>query len=212
METSMSYWHILQAFVFFSLTGKKVPPKNVTSTSKKRAAQNFGRSGRKGKANPATVTLANYFKMKAKSDHLQFGGLSPSEKPDGKKTGSPSPGSDQTVPQNRKIATSLILFEEVNHLATPHCKTYNLMDMRPHITHVWSGFGLGWSSRNCLLPQVDVIFDDDVGFLAAIKTVMTTTKRPVILTTNGKRTHCVIWNRIDLRTSCDAKFKKKCLP
>ncbi|KAJ8363504.1 hypothetical protein SKAU_G00123350 [Synaphobranchus kaupii] len=35
-----------------------------------------------------------------------------------------------------------------------------------------------------LFEEVDVIFDDDSGFLAAIKTFMTTTKRPVILTTN----------------------------
>ncbi|GAA6232351.1 ATPase family AAA domain-containing protein 5-like [Lates japonicus] len=126
-----------------TVPGKALPPKNVISTSKKRAARNFGRCSRKGKANPATVTLANFFKMKAKADHLQSGGLSPSDKPDSKKLGNPSPGCDQTVPQNKKTATSLILFEEV-----------------------------------------DVIFDDDVGFLAAIKTFMTTTKRPVILTTN----------------------------
>lgn len=47
--------------------------------------------------------------------------------------------------QNKKLATSLILFEEV-----------------------------------------DVIFEDDAGFLSAIKTFMTTTKRPVILTTSGE--------------------------
>ncbi|XP_068607115.1 ATPase family AAA domain-containing protein 5b [Brachionichthys hirsutus] len=35
-----------------------------------------------------------------------------------------------------------------------------------------------------LFEEVDVIFDDDVGFLAAIKTFMTSTKRPVVLTTN----------------------------
>ncbi|XP_034045305.1 ATPase family AAA domain-containing protein 5 [Thalassophryne amazonica] len=35
-----------------------------------------------------------------------------------------------------------------------------------------------------LFEEVDVIFDDDAGFLAAIKTFMTTTKRPVILTTS----------------------------
>ncbi|XP_066469632.1 ATPase family AAA domain-containing protein 5 isoform X2 [Tiliqua scincoides] len=35
-----------------------------------------------------------------------------------------------------------------------------------------------------LFEEVDVIFDEDVGFLNAIKTFMTTTKRPVILTTN----------------------------
>ncbi|XP_040891121.1 ATPase family AAA domain-containing protein 5b [Toxotes jaculatrix] len=126
-----------------TIPGKPVPPKNVISTSKKRAMLNIGRSSRKGKANPATVTLANYFKMKAKADHLHFRGLSPSEKPDSKKSGNPSPGCDQIVTQRKKTATSLILFEEV-----------------------------------------DVIFDDDVGFLAAIKAFMTTTKRPVILTTN----------------------------
>uniref|UniRef100_UPI003AAECB60 ATPase family AAA domain-containing protein 5 isoform X2 n=1 Tax=Centroberyx gerrardi TaxID=166262 RepID=UPI003AAECB60 len=35
-----------------------------------------------------------------------------------------------------------------------------------------------------LFEEVDVIFDDDSGFLAAIKTFMMTTKRPVILTTS----------------------------
>ncbi|TKS67993.1 ATPase family AAA domain-containing protein 5 [Collichthys lucidus] len=108
-----------------------LPGQTVTATSKKRAAQNFGR---KGKARPATVTLANYFKTKAKADQFHFGAPSPSEKPDGKTW--------SRTPQSRKT-TSLILFEEV-----------------------------------------DVIFDEDVGFLAAIKTFMTTTKRPVVLTTN----------------------------
>ncbi|XP_070827795.1 ATPase family AAA domain-containing protein 5b isoform X2 [Chaetodon trifascialis] len=126
-----------------TLPGKTVPLKNVTSTSKMRAAQNFGCSRRKGKANPASVTLANYFKMKAKADHLHSGGLLPSAKPDSKTSCSPSPGCDKSEPQNKKTATSLILFEEV-----------------------------------------DVIFDDDVGFLAAIKAFMTTTKRPIVLTTN----------------------------
>ncbi|XP_077380655.1 ATPase family AAA domain-containing protein 5b [Festucalex cinctus] len=35
-----------------------------------------------------------------------------------------------------------------------------------------------------LFEEVDVTFEDDVGFLAAIKTFMTTTKRPLVLTTN----------------------------
>ncbi|KAK7929949.1 hypothetical protein WMY93_006344 [Mugilogobius chulae] len=35
-----------------------------------------------------------------------------------------------------------------------------------------------------LFEEVDIVFKDDVGFLAAIKTLMRTTKRPVILTTN----------------------------
>lgn len=37
-----------------------------------------------------------------------------------------------------------------------------------------------------LFEEVDVIFDDDSGFLSAVKTFMTTTKRPVILTTSGE--------------------------
>uniref|UniRef100_A0A668AZS6 ATPase family AAA domain containing 5b n=1 Tax=Myripristis murdjan TaxID=586833 RepID=A0A668AZS6_9TELE len=116
--------------------------KNVTCTSKKGSGQISGRSGRKRKSNPATITLANFFKMKAKADNLLLGGLS-SEKPDREKIHNAAPDSGETVSQSKKTATSLILFEEV-----------------------------------------DVIFDDDVGFLAAIKTFMTTTKRPVILTTN----------------------------
>ncbi|XP_038873771.1 ATPase family AAA domain-containing protein 5-like isoform X3 [Salvelinus namaycush] len=40
------------------------------------------------------------------------------------------------------------------------------------------------STSLILFEEVDVVFDDDVGFLTAIKTFMTTTKRPVILTTS----------------------------
>ncbi|KAM9856967.1 ATPase family AAA domain-containing protein 5b [Aulostomus maculatus] len=123
--------------------GKSVAPRNVISSSKKRPARKLCRFGEKGKGNPATVTLANYFKMKATADHFHLGGQSPSEKPDGMKSGNLTSKSDQTVWQNKKTSTSLILFEEV-----------------------------------------DVIFADDVGFLAAVKTFMATTKRPVVLTTN----------------------------
>lgn len=55
-----------------------------------------------------------------------------------------------------------------------------------------------------LFPQVDVIFDNDVGFLSAIKTFMATTKRPVVLTTNGKHTHSrVVLSRKDLKSNPD---------
>ncbi|XP_076121185.1 ATPase family AAA domain-containing protein 5 isoform X1 [Alosa pseudoharengus] len=47
-----------------------------------------------------------------------------------------------------------------------------------------------------LFEEVDVIFDDDTGFLAAIKTFMATTKRPVILTTSDP----------NFRTSFDGYF------
>uniref|UniRef100_UPI00358F2F26 ATPase family AAA domain-containing protein 5-like n=1 Tax=Myxine glutinosa TaxID=7769 RepID=UPI00358F2F26 len=38
-----------------------------------------------------------------------------------------------------------------------------------------------------LFEEVDVIFDDDIGFLSAIKTFMATTKRPIVLTTNDPK-------------------------
>nr|WKN12654.1 Atad5b [Cryptopsaras couesii] len=117
--------------------------KNVTSTSKRRVPQNSGRSGRKGKARAATVSLASYFTMRAKAAHSHAGGPPPSVKPGSKTSGSYPPGSNKAVTRSRQTATSLILFEEV-----------------------------------------DVIFDVDFGFLAAIKTFMTSTKRPVVLTTN----------------------------
>lgn len=82
-----------------------------------------------------------------------------------------SPSSDPAVPHNKTTATSLILFEEVNCLCAA----------------CGSGFGVAQSAAS-LLQQVDVVFDDDVGFLAAIKTFMRTTKRPVVLTSNGKHT------------------------
>lgn len=95
-------------FVFFYSTGKTMHPKNVSSTSKKRAARRFGCSGRKRKPNQTAVTLVNFFKVKAKADRLYSVGLLPSEKPDNKTS-----DSDQTVSQNKTTATSLILFEEV---------------------------------------------------------------------------------------------------
>ncbi|KAI5613770.1 ATPase family, AAA domain containing 5b isoform X1 [Silurus asotus] len=39
-----------------------------------------------------------------------------------------------------------------------------------------------------LFEEVDIVFEEDVGFFAAIKTLMSTTKRPIILTTNAQPT------------------------
>ncbi|XP_037328759.2 ATPase family AAA domain-containing protein 5b isoform X2 [Pungitius pungitius] len=126
-----------------TLPGKTVRPNIAASTSRNRAAKKSGRSGRSGKTSAPAATLADHFKKKARADRAHFGGPLASEKTDGEKSDDPQPGRGRTVPKNRKTATSLILFEEV-----------------------------------------DVVFDDDVGFLAAIKTFMTTTKRPVVLTTS----------------------------
>ncbi|NXX87157.1 ATAD5 protein, partial [Urocolius indicus] len=97
-------------------------------------------------------TLANYFKISSK--HKSNDGAAPAqEKYKGSAQNSSEEKKDAQIKSvnkeveggepNRKSATSLILFEEV-----------------------------------------DIIFDEDAGFLSAIKTFMATAKRPVILTTN----------------------------
>ncbi|NXO37854.1 ATAD5 protein, partial [Locustella ochotensis] len=96
-------------------------------------------------------TLANYFKISAKRKGTD-GEATSEEKNGGNIQHSLEVKKDAQIKSiskegggehNRKSATSLILFEEV-----------------------------------------DIIFDEDAGFLSAIKTFMATAKRPVILTTN----------------------------
>ncbi|NXW57869.1 ATAD5 protein, partial [Eurystomus gularis] len=97
-------------------------------------------------------TLANYFKIPSKRKGNDGAATSP-EKNKGNTQNSRGEKKDAQVTSvnkeveggehNRKSATSLILFEEV-----------------------------------------DIIFDEDAGFLSAIKTFMATAKRPVVLTTN----------------------------
>ncbi|KGL89360.1 ATPase family AAA domain-containing protein 5, partial [Charadrius vociferus] len=97
-------------------------------------------------------TLANYFKISSKRKGND-GAVTSQEKNKGNTQNSREEKKDARIKSinkeleggenNRKSATSLILFEEV-----------------------------------------DIIFDEDAGFLSAIKTFMATAKRPVILTTN----------------------------
>ncbi|NWW79083.1 ATAD5 protein, partial [Climacteris rufus] len=96
-------------------------------------------------------TLANYFKISSKQKGND-GEATSEEKNRGNTQNSLEEKKDAQIKSinkeeggehNRKSATSLILFEEV-----------------------------------------DIIFDEDAGFLSAIKTFMATAKRPVILTTN----------------------------
>ncbi|KAM8945735.1 ATPase family AAA domain-containing protein 5 [Pelodytes ibericus] len=122
-------------------------PKTVVSSPRKPPISPRGVGLRKGLA---PKSLANFFKPPQKQKNEEC--LKIQEVPnkslirmkDGEsketKTQVPATGSDES---QRKTATSLILFEEV-----------------------------------------DVIFDEDLGFLSAIKTFMATTKRPVILTTS----------------------------
>ncbi|NXU84027.1 ATAD5 protein, partial [Xiphorhynchus elegans] len=103
------------------------------------------------KRNLTPKTLANYFKISSKRKGND-GEVTAEEKGRGNTQNSVEEKKDAQIKplnkeeggeHNRKSATSLILFEEV-----------------------------------------DIIFDEDAGFLSAIKTFMATAKRPVILTTN----------------------------
>ncbi|XP_051888910.1 ATPase family AAA domain-containing protein 5 isoform X2 [Pristis pectinata] len=150
---------------FFS-GSKSLPAQTARSPKKANSPRNVVTSPRKAPLSPkkrgskktlAPMFLANFFKVPLKSNKNEE-----SEKADSQMSVKPQTCKAQkNAPQvsevskihtgseskdleecNRKSATSLILFEEV-----------------------------------------DVIFDDDAGFLNAIKTFMATAKRPVILTT-----------------------------
>ncbi|KAM4661939.1 ATPase family AAA domain-containing protein 5 [Discoglossus pictus] len=128
-------------------------PRNVSSPRKPPSSPR-GPGLKKGLA---PKSLANFFKVQPKQKNLVKSKIQDVPKAaneivtehkgtenKGTKNKIPIPESGQACDESqRKTATSLILFEEV-----------------------------------------DVIFDDDSGFLAAIKTFMATTKRPVVLTTN----------------------------
>ncbi|XP_061471329.1 ATPase family AAA domain-containing protein 5 isoform X2 [Rhineura floridana] len=67
--------------------------------------------------------------------------------------------------------------------------TENVPREKVQVKSITRGTGEEESSKKrvtslILFEEVDVIFEEDVGFLNAVKTLMTTTKRPVILTTN----------------------------
>ncbi|OPJ88557.1 ATPase family AAA domain-containing protein 5 [Patagioenas fasciata monilis] len=127
---------------------KMYSPKKVISPRKPPLSPKGG--GLKRSLPPKT--LANYFKISSKHKDND-GTVTSQEKNKGNTQDSREEKKDAQIKSinkeveggehNRKSATSLILFEEV-----------------------------------------DIIFDEDAGFLSAIKTFMATAKRPVVLTTN----------------------------
>ncbi|NWQ78802.1 ATAD5 protein, partial [Columbina picui] len=127
---------------------KMYSPKKVISPRKPPLSPKGG--GLKRSLPPKT--LANYFKISSKRKDND-GTVTSQEKNKGNTQDSREEKKDAPIKSinkeveggehNRKSATSLILFEEV-----------------------------------------DIIFDEDAGFLSAIKTFMATAKRPVVLTTN----------------------------
>ncbi|NWI18661.1 ATAD5 protein, partial [Crypturellus soui] len=136
---------------FFNSCSSAKSPKKIYSPKKALSPRKPPLSPRGAKRSLPPKTLANYFKISSKrknNDEIitlqeknkENNQDSCEEKKDAeiKSVNKEVEGED-----NRKSATSLILFEEV-----------------------------------------DIIFDEDAGFLSAIKTFMATAKRPVILTTN----------------------------
>ncbi|XP_059410946.1 ATPase family AAA domain-containing protein 5-like [Carassius carassius] len=133
-------------------------PRRVVSSPRKPPQSPRSVSSRRGGLTP--TSLANFFKAGGRPPGKEANSQDKKTQPvlkacskksakgkeaDGKECpGETSAGTKiSTEDQDKRTATSLILFEEV-----------------------------------------DIIFDDDTGFLAAIKHFMTTTKRPVILTTS----------------------------
>ncbi|NXO95886.1 ATAD5 protein, partial [Certhia brachydactyla] len=128
-----------------SAKSPKTSPKKVISPRKLPLSP----KGAGVKRSLSSKTLANYFQISAKCKDID-GEATSEEKNGGNTQNSREVKKDAQIKSineggehNRKSATSLILFEEV-----------------------------------------DIIFDEDAGFLSAIKTFMATAKRPVILTTN----------------------------
>ncbi|NXT25302.1 ATAD5 protein, partial [Syrrhaptes paradoxus] len=138
---------------FFNSCGSTKSPKKIYSPKKvispRKPPQSPKGAGLKRSLPPKT--LASYFKISSKRKGND-GAVISQEKNKGNTQNSLEEKKDAQIKSinkeeggehNRKSATSLILFEEV-----------------------------------------DIIFDEDAGFLSAIKTFMATAKRPIILTTN----------------------------
>ncbi|RXN00755.1 ATPase family AAA domain-containing protein 5, partial [Acipenser ruthenus] len=160
-------------------------PRKVVSSPRKPPQSPRGAGPKKRKLAP--TALADFFNVKERAKDKEKGKPGKEEKhvdeeklqkpPKAKKGGTQEkevlatkPASENkavlTEEPSKKTATSLILFEELRDLVA-HAEVVKLL-----------------ASCSSVSIKVDVIFEDDSGFLAAIKTFMTTAKRPVILTTS----------------------------
>ncbi|NXH15915.1 ATAD5 protein, partial [Bucco capensis] len=137
---------------FFNSCSSAKSPKKMYSPKKVVSPRKPPPSPKGLKRSLLPKTLANYFKVSSKRKD-NGGAATSQERAKGNSQNSCEEEKDaqsksinkeaEGGEHNRKSATSLILFEEV-----------------------------------------DIIFDEDAGFLSAIKTFMATAKRPVVLTTN----------------------------
>ncbi|CAH6785810.1 Atad5 [Phodopus roborovskii] len=130
------------------------PGKVVTSPRKLPPSSPKG-SGQKRALPPKT--LANYFKVSSKSKNSEEVG---------------------TLMGNNKGIKNSLEQRQIIHTKSTNANNSNGKE-----------FGAEESNRKnatslILFEEVDVIFDEDAGFLNAVKTFMATTKRPVVLTTS----------------------------
>ncbi|XP_067859953.1 ATPase family AAA domain-containing protein 5 isoform X2 [Heptranchias perlo] len=133
-------------------------PKKLVSSPKKPPLSPRGRGLKK---NLTPMSLANFFKAPSKS--------------------------------NKSEETEILEVREMNDKPWKNCKAQKSSPQVAEVTKIpfaseSKDTGSEESSRKSatsliLFEEVDVIFDEDAGFLNAIKTFMATAKRPVILTT-----------------------------
>ncbi|XP_057632663.1 ATPase family AAA domain-containing protein 5 [Chionomys nivalis] len=131
------------------------PGKVVTSPRKLPPSSPKG-SGQKRAFPPKT--LANYFKVSSKSKNNEEVGV--------------------LMGNNKGIKNASLEQRQIIQTKSTNANNSNVKE-----------FGAEESNRKnatslILFEEVDVIFDEDAGFLNAVKTFMATTKRPVVLTTS----------------------------
>ncbi|XP_030064256.1 ATPase family AAA domain-containing protein 5 isoform X2 [Microcaecilia unicolor] len=145
---------------FFNISsGIKSPakvnsPKRVVASPRKPPLSPRGAGSKQGLV---PKTLANYFKISSKQKKNEERVQPPEDAKDKKSFKENKDIQDQVTKTRAQVLNKELGMEE------PHKKC---------------------ATSLILFEEVDVIFDDDSGFLSAIKTFMTTTKRPVILTTS----------------------------
>ncbi|XP_032136837.1 ATPase family AAA domain-containing protein 5 isoform X3 [Sapajus apella] len=122
---------------------RKVPPPSPKSSGPKRALP--------------PKTLANYFKVSSKRKNNEEIGM---------------------LLENNKGIKNFFEQKQITQTKSTNATNSNVKDVGAEEPNRKNATSL------ILFEEVDVIFDEDAGFLNAIKTFMATTKRPVILTTS----------------------------
>ncbi|KAL1005960.1 hypothetical protein UPYG_G00066180 [Umbra pygmaea] len=142
---------------FYTVPSRVPSTRKVVSSCRKGPVLPHASHCRRGGSSAASTMLANFFKMKSKPKIVNLDGLSLSTK------------------QDRQLQNSV-------------CSITAGTAVGPGSPEVKRAPTDKQSKRAAtsliLFEEVEVVFDDDAGFLTAIQTFMKTTRRPVILTTS----------------------------